>query len=176
MEFRSHDASPWAPLQMPQRSLQLADLIRSDMADALLAVEELRASAKPHSEWLGVQAIGSAEDVRALARLLQLLAEAPAVPGAWVERGAVPRLRRLSREQAAQQRERRRLEEVVSSALGSEPPSIDYRAVLDRITLSPRRSGGESRRPSGVAGGAPSVLIRRRCRMRRASLPRRSTG
>ena len=49
----------------------------------------------------------------------------------------MPRLRQLSREQAEQQRERRRLEEVVSSALGSEPPSIDYRAVLDRITLSP---------------------------------------
>ena len=136
-EFLSHDASPWMPLRMPQRSLQLADLIRSDMADAQLAVEELRASAKPHSEWLGVQAIGSAEDARALARLLQLLAEAPAVPGAWVERGAVPRLRRLSREQAEQQRERRRLEEVLSDALGTEPPSIDYRAVLARIPLSP---------------------------------------
>ena len=146
---------------MPQRSLQLADLIRSDMADALLAVEELRASAKPHSEWLGVQAIGSAEDVRALARLLQLLAEAPAVPGAWVERGAVPRLRQLSREQAEQQRERRRLEEVVSSALGSEPPVYRLsRRTGPHYPLAPeiRR---RSRRPSGVAGRAPSVLIPR---------------
>ena len=136
-EFLSDDASPWMPLRMPQRSLQLADLIRHDMADALFAVEEFRAAAQPHTEWLGVRAIGSAEDVRALARLLELLKEAPAVPGAWLERGAVPRLRRLSREQAEQQRERRRLEEVLSDALGTEPPSIDYRAVLARIPLSP---------------------------------------
>ena len=136
-EFLSHDASPWMPLRTPQRSLQLADLIRHDMADVLQAVEDFRAAAQPHAEWLGVRAIGSAEDARAVARLFELLAEAPAVPGAWLEPGAVPRLRRLSREQAEQQRERRRLEEVLSDALGTEPPSIDYRAVLARLPLAP---------------------------------------
>ena len=136
-EFLSHDASPWMPLRTPQRSLQLADLTRHDMADALQAVEEFRAAAQPNADWLGVRAIGSAEDAGAAARLLELLAEAPAVPGAWLEPGVVPRLRRLSREQAGQQRERRRLEEVLSDALGTAPPSIDYRAVLARIPLAP---------------------------------------
>jgi len=136
-EFLSHDASPWMPLRTPQRSLQLADLIRHDMADALQAVEEFRAAAQPNAEWLGVRAIGSAEDAGAAARLVELLAEAPAVPGAWLEPGVVPRLRRLSREQAEQQRERRRLEEVLSDVLGTAPPSIDYRAVLARIPLAP---------------------------------------
>lgn len=136
-EFLDHHISPWMPLRVPQRSLQLADLIRGDMDDVLLAVKEFRAAAQPQAEWLGVRAIGSADDARAHARLLQLLAEAPPVPGAWLEPGAVPRLRRLSREQAEQQRERRRLEAVLSDALGPEPPALDYRAVLTRIRLSP---------------------------------------
>ena len=136
-EFLGHESSPWMPLRVPQRSLQLADLIKSDMADALLAIEEFRVAAQPHTEWLGVRAVGSAEDAHSVARLLSLLAEAPPVPGAWLERDAVPRLRRLAREQAEQQRERRRLEQVLSDALGPEPPTIDYRAVLARIPLSP---------------------------------------
>ena len=136
-EFRKHDSSSWLPLRTPQLSLQLADLIRSDMTHALSAIGELRESAASHSQWLGAPAIGSVEDMRGMARLLRLLAEAPAVPSAWLDRGAVPRLRQLSREQAEQQRERRRLEHVLSTTFGGEPPSVDYRAVMDAITLSP---------------------------------------
>ena len=162
-EFLGHDDSPWMPLRVPQRSLQLADLIRSDMADALLAVEEFRVAAQPHTQWLGVRAVASAEDAHGVARLLSLLAEAPPVPGAWIERDTVPRLRRLSREQADQQRERRRLEEVLVDALGPEPQGIDYRSVLAHIPLSPAdREAIEATAGRGwrsALGTDPSALL-----------------
>ncbi len=65
------------------------------------------------------------------------LSLAPAVPRMWLNYDAVARLRQLSREQAKQQRERRRLEQTLDGWLGASPPTIDYRAIASALVLSP---------------------------------------
>ena len=136
-EFRSHDSSRWIPLRTAQPSLQLADLIRGDMSTVQSAIDTLRAKAGSYSKWLGVSAIGSEGDAQGIVRLLRLLAQAPTVPGAWLSHHAVTRLRQLSREQANQQRERRRLEQTLAGWLGGSPPPMDYRAMASALVLLP---------------------------------------
>ena len=136
-EFTEHHLSPWRALRTPQRSLQLTDLIRDDMQTVVAAIEELRERIAPHTQWLGVSTAGSAEDVRSAAGLLTLLAEAPGIPVDWLGRVALARIQRLQSEQATRQSERRTLEATLDDAFGGQGPSIDYRAVLDAVTLTP---------------------------------------
>ena len=136
-EFRSHNSSRWLPLRTPQSALQLPDEIRDDMNVVQAAIKTLREGAAPHSEWLGLPAITEADDVRSMARLLLLLARAPGVPPAWLDRDAVKRLRQLAREQADQQRTRERLVAVMSGSFGGQPPPLDYRAMASAAALLP---------------------------------------
>ena len=136
-EFRYHYSSRWIPLRTAQPSLQLADLIRGDMSAVQTAIDALRSEASALSNWLGVPTIESADDARAMVDLLQLLEQAPAVPRMWLNYDAVARLRQLSRDQAKQQRERRRLEQTLDGWLGASPPTIDYRAIASALVLSP---------------------------------------
>lgn len=135
-EFRAHDTSRWLPLRTPQNSLQLADLIREDMAVVQSAVAALREAAAPQTDWLGRREIESASDLFRTIQLLELLGRAPAVPGAWLERGAVARLRRLAKAQAEQQGHRHRLEQRLQAWLGEDLPAIDYRALAASSELS----------------------------------------
>lgn len=136
-EFTEHHSSPWRALRTPQQSLQLADLIREDMEKVLAAIEDLRETIVPRAQWLGGPEVRSAADVRGAARLLTLLAEAPGIPSDWLERVALARIQRLQREQATRQSERRSLEAALDDAFGDQGPSVDYRTILDAVTLSP---------------------------------------
>ena len=136
-EFRSHDSSRWMALRTTQPSLQLSDLIRGDMSTVQSAIDTLRVEADSCSKWLGVPSIGSEGDAEGIVGLLRLLAQAPAVPGTWLSQDAVMRLRQLAREQAKQQRERRRLEQMLTGWLGDSPPTMDYRAMANAVVLSP---------------------------------------
>ena len=136
-EFRFHHSSRWIPLRTAQPSLQLADLIRGDMSSVQAAVDALRSEANALSDWLGVPTIESADDVRAMGDLVQLLEQAPAVPRMWLNYDAVSRLRHLSRGQAEQQRERSRLEQTLDGWLGASRSTIDYRAIASALVLSP---------------------------------------
>ena len=136
-EFRCHYSSRWIPLRTTPPSLQLADLIRGDMDAVQTAIDALCSEASALSNWLGVPTIESADDARAMVDLLRLLEQAPTVPRKWLNYDAVSRLRQLSREQAKQQRERRRLEQTQDGWLGSSPPTIDYRAIASALSLSP---------------------------------------
>ena len=136
-EFRSHDSSRWIALLTTQPSLQLSDLIRGDMITVQSAIDTLRVEADSCSKWLGVPSIGSGGDAEGIVRLLRLLAEAPTVPGTWLSQDAAIRLRQLAREQAKQQRERRRLEQLLAGWLGDPPPTMDYRAMANAVVLSP---------------------------------------
>ena len=136
-EFDRHCSSRWVPLRMAQPSLQLADLIREDMNAVQLAINTLRAEAGPHSEWLGISEVESAEEARSVVSLIRLLAQAPTVPATWLSHDAVANLRQRSREQAKQQRERRRLEQTLSGCFGGSPPPEDYRAMADALMLLP---------------------------------------
>ena len=162
-EFRSHDSSRWMPLRTAQPSLQLADLIRGDMSTVQSAIDTLRIEAGSCSKWLGVSAIGSEGDARGIVRLLRLLAQAPTVPGAWLSQNTVTRLRQLSREQAQQQRERRRLEQTLAGWFGGSPPQTDYRAMAGALTLSPdEREAIEAVAGVGwqtALGGDPKELL-----------------
>ena len=147
-EYREHDSSPWIPLRASQEALALSDRIRSDMERTLAAIAGLRASVTPHMAWLGRPAVESAGDVRNAVALFTLLNDAPGVPAAWLERGALARLGRLHSEHSAQQRLRRDLEATLNEAFGGELPAVDYRDIRDAITLSP----GEEEAIAGVAG------------------------
>ena len=136
-EFRNHDSSRWMPLRTVQSSLQLADLIRGDMNTVQVAIDTLRVEAGSCSKWLGASAIGSEGDARDIVRLFRLLAQAPTVPGAWLSQNAVTRLRQLSREQAKQQRERRRLEQTLAGWFGGSLPQMGFRAMAGALVLSP---------------------------------------
>ena len=136
-EFRYHYSSRWIPLRTAQPSLQLADLIRGDMSAVQAAIDAVRSEANALSHWLGVPTIESADDARAMVHLLQLLEQAPVVPRMWLNYDAVARLRQLSRDQAKQQRERRRLEQTLDGWLGASPPTIDYRTIASALLLSP---------------------------------------
>ena len=136
-EFSEHYSSQWRALRTPQGSLQLADLIRDDMQTVLAAIEELRERTAPHTQWLGGPTVESAADVRGAAGLFTLLAEAPGIPGDWLGRAALARIQRLQREQVTRHSERRTLEATLDDAFEDQGPSIDYRAVLDAVTLSP---------------------------------------
>ena len=136
-EFRCHYSSRWIPLRTAQPSLQLADLVRGDMSEVQTAIGALRSEASALSNWLGVPTVESADDARAMVDLLQLLEQAPAVPRMWLDYDAVARLRQLSREQAKQQRERRRLEQTLDDWLGALRSTIDYRAIASALVLSP---------------------------------------
>ena len=136
-EFRCHYSSRWIPLRTAQPSLQLADLIRGDMDAVQIAIDALRSEASVLSDWLGVPTVESTDDARAMVDLLQLLEQAPTVPRMWLNYDAVARLRQLSREQAKQQRERRRLEQTLDGWLGASRSTIDYRAIASALVLSP---------------------------------------
>ena len=136
-EFRDHHSSRWIPLRTTQPSLQLADLIRGDMDAVQTAIDALRSEASALSNWLGVHAIESADDAQAVVDLLRLLEQAPTVPRKWLNHGALSRLRQLSRAQAMQQRERRRLEKTLGGWLGASLTTIDYRAIASALVLSP---------------------------------------
>lgn len=135
-EFRAHDTSRWLPLRTPQSSLQLAELIGEDMAVVQSAVAALREAAAGHADWLGLPKIESADDTARMIQLLELLGRAPTVPGSWLERGAVARLRRLAKAQAEQQQHRRRLEQRLQSWLSEERPAFDYRVLAVDGVLS----------------------------------------
>lgn len=136
-EFRCHYSSRWIPLRTAQPSLQLADLIRGDMSTVQTAIDALRPEASSLSNWIGVPAIESVDDARAMAGFLHLLKQAPTVPRTWLNYDAVARLRQLSRDQAKQQRERRSLEQTLDGWLGASPSTIDYRAIASALVLSP---------------------------------------
>lgn len=136
-EFAKHNTSRWIPLRTPQRALSLPDLIRSDMNTVLSAIEQMLGSATMHSQWLGVTPIASNDDARSMVRLFRLLADAPGVPAAWLERDVVPRLRVLANGQADQQRERRVRTKKLSTTLVGEPPNLDYRRMKNAIALMP---------------------------------------
>ncbi len=136
-EFRSHYSSRWIPLRTAQSSLQLADLIRGDMIAVQSAIHALRSEATPLSDWIGVPAIESADEARATVEFLHLLEQALTVPRTWLNCDAVTRLRRASRDQAEQQRERRRLEQALTGWLGTSRPPIDYRSIDSALVLSP---------------------------------------
>jgi very-short-patch-repair endonuclease/DNA polymerase III delta prime subunit len=135
-EFSAHDTSRWLPLRTPQSSLQLAELIHEDMAAVQAAVADLREATKAHADWLGLQVIESADGAVEMIQLLELLGRAPTVPSAWLERGAVVRLRRLVTAQAEQQQHRRQLKERLQAWFGKELPSFDYRALAASSKLS----------------------------------------
>ncbi|MDE2893754.1 MAG: DUF3320 domain-containing protein [Chloroflexota bacterium] len=137
-EFRSHTTSRWLPLRTPQHSLQLAELIQEDMAHVRSAVAALRDAAAPHAEWSGLPAVESTDDVERMIRLLELFEQAPGVPESWLSRGVVSKLQRVSDAQAKQQRNRRRIEEVLRDWFGKEPPALDYRTLTSVASLSPR--------------------------------------
>ena len=134
-EFRSHHSSRWRPLRTPQHSLQLADEIRADMDRVQSAIDALRADADRCSRWLGVSAIASEGDAQGIVRLLRLLARAPKVPRAWLSRDAVSKLRRVGREQAGRQLERRRLEEKLAGRLAGSSQPFDYRVTASALEL-----------------------------------------
>ena len=136
-EFRNHDSSRWMALRTTQPSLQLSDLIRGDMSTVQSAIDTLRVEAGSCSKWLGVPSIVSEGDAEGIVLLLRLLAQAPTVPGTWLSQDAVVRLRQLAREQAKQQRERRRLEQMLSGWLRDSPPTMDYRAMANAVVLLP---------------------------------------
>ena len=136
-EFRCHYTSRWILLRTTQPSLQLTDLIRGDMSAVQTAIDDIRVEVSPLSDWLGIPAIESTDDVRAAVGLLQLLQQAPTVPRVWLYYDAVVRLRQLSKDQAKQQRERRRLEQTLDGWLGTSLSTIDYRAIDSALTLSP---------------------------------------
>ena len=136
-EFCYHYSSRWLPLRTAQPSLQLADLIRGDMGAVQAAIDALRSEASALSHWVGVPTIESADDARAMVHIFQILEQAPIVPRTWLNSDAVTRLRRSSRDQAKQQRERRRLEQRLEGWLGASPPTIDYRAIASALVLSP---------------------------------------
>ena len=136
-EFRCHYSSRWIPLRTAQPSLQLVDLIRGDMSAVQTAISALRSEASALSDWLGVPTVESADDAQAIGDLLQFLEQAPTVPRMWLNYDAVARLRQLSRDQANQQRERRRLEQTLDGWLGASPSTIDYRAIASALVLSP---------------------------------------
>ena len=140
-EFRCHYSSRWIPLRTTQPSLQLADLIRGDMGEVQIAIDALRSEASALSKWLGVPKIESVDDARAMVDLLQVLGQAPTVPRKWLSYDAVARLRQLSRDQAKQQRERRRLEQTLDGWLGASPSTVDYRAIASALVLSPDERG-----------------------------------
>ena len=135
-EFREHHSSRWRVLRTPQRALQLADLIRSDMAAVQSAVATLRKESAPHTEWLGVLAIESGDDARRIVRLLRLLGRAPSVPRAWLSQDSTTMLRQQSQVQAKQQSKRRRIEAALSPWFESMPLDVDYRAMADAVRLS----------------------------------------
>ncbi len=136
-EFRFHHSSRWIPLRTAQPSLQLADLIRGDMSAVQTAIGAFRSEVTALSDWLGVPTSESADDAQVLWDLLQLLRKAPTVPRMWLDYDAVARLRQLTREQAKQQRERRRLEQALDGWLGASRSTIDYRAIASALVLSP---------------------------------------
>ena len=136
-EFTEHHNSRWKSLRTPQAALALANLIRNDMQVVLDAVRDLRSATTPFTAWLDRPEVRSISDARDVVALLRLLAEAPGVPGRWLRDGALPRLRQLARRQAERQRERNRLEATLTESFGGQPPTIDYRAVQDAISLAP---------------------------------------
>ena len=164
-EFRYHYSSRWISLRTAQPSLQLSDLIRGDMNAVQSAIHALRSQANPLSEWLGIPAISSADDAAGIVNRLSLLAQAPTIPGAWLSYDNVARLRQLSREQAKQQRERRRLERSLAGWFGGPPPQIDYGAVAGAIVLSPDERGAIEASLGGgwrtELGNDPSELLER---------------
>lgn len=102
-QFRAHSTSPWLPLKVEQASVQLADLIRANMEALRAAVDELQSEATQVAEWLGMMLPRTAEDVRSLARLAELLAESPSVPCHWLGGDVPARLRRIAGDQATLQ-------------------------------------------------------------------------
>lgn len=136
-EFRENDTSCWIPLRAGTTTLQLVDSIREDMGVVMSAIEDFHTAVDPHTERLKLPAIRTAGDTRVVYNILRSLSKAPGVPATWLDRKALPLLRRHAREQKPQQRERRRLEGVLSRWFGAEPPPVDYRAVSKEITLSP---------------------------------------
>ncbi len=135
-EFDKHNTSRWLPLRIPQSPLQLAELVREDLATVHPAVAALRDAAAPHAAWLGFPEVQSADDTTRIVRMTGLLGEAPTVPSAWLARGVVPRLRLQAKAQADQQRHRRRLEQGLGEWLGKEPASLDFPAISSDIQLS----------------------------------------
>ena len=164
-EFRDHATSRWRPLRAPQPSLQLAELIREDMDVVQSAVDSLRDVVGPHSVWLGTPEVRSVDDARNLARLLNLLADGPAVPSAWLGRDALARLRHLAGEQEKQQQERERLQDALSAWSIDGPPVGDYRTTAKAVELSPANEEDiEAVVGPGwqtAVGAEPEVLARR---------------
>ena len=136
-EFRSHEESRWRPLRTSLKALQLPELIRDDTSTVQNAVVSLREKVDPHTEWLGVASIGSAEDACTAYRLLGLLAAAPGVPVDWLRRDVVPRLRTLAQEQSKQQRVRQQHEGELDGWCSGEVPDIDYRAAAGAVVVLP---------------------------------------
>lgn len=156
-EFTEHHTSRWQALRTPQAALALADLIRQDMQAALDAIRDLRSATAPFTEWLERPQVRSTADLRNVVALLRLLAEAPGVPGTWLQDGAPPRLRQLARRQAERQGERDRLKATLSQSFRGQPLAIDYRAVQDAISLAP----SERDAIAGTAGPDWNIAIGR---------------
>ncbi len=168
-EFRAHESSPWRALRSSQGSLQLIGRIRADLEQALEAIARLREHLSGHADWLGAGDVRSVGDASRQIDLLATLARGHAVPGPWLERGVVGRLRKVVGEQQQQQQVRRQLEERLASACGGAAPTLDYRTMRERLVLAPAEeeviavaagpgwSGALSKDPGPLADQAEAI-------------------
>ncbi len=134
-QFHQHFSSPFRSLRTPESVFRISDLIRDNMERTIFAVQKLRESADLHTQWLGLPAVESVQDARGALKLLELLADAPGIPVAWLDRAEFSMLEDCWRRQEKRQREGLALEEKLDEVFGNRWQSIDCKFVQDAIKL-----------------------------------------
>ena len=138
-EFRDHATSRWLPLTVQIHSLQLPDLIRSDMEHVQEALRRLADVCERHATWLGLPRPEQLTEVERLASVLAHLAklDGRGVPAHWLSRPALESLTHLVAEQVPFQARIRELRTHVRETFGEPHPELDYRNAAAGANLNP---------------------------------------
>ena len=136
-EFREHRTSRWDVLKVTEPSLELPNLIRSDMDAIYSSVRLVLDSTTPIAEDFGTTSLRSIPHVQRLGRLAGHLAGAPGVPGKWVNPGMYSRLRDIAKREAEQQNLRTGIIKRLKNQFGDQVLDWDFKAMREQTQLRP---------------------------------------
>ena len=137
LEFREHHTSRWHALKMTQPSLDLANVIRSDMDSIQSILRLVLDQSSAVADDLGMDGPRSITQVQRLGRLAAHLSGCPSVPGKWVNPGTHMKLRKIAEREAEQQKIRSGIQERLDNQVGEPNPDWDFESIRDQIQLLP---------------------------------------
>ncbi len=139
-EYREHHTSVWRALRPMTQFLELANIVRDDMASLIAAVNRLADDTAGIGEGLGLGKPRSRGQVARTRNIASHLSSAPGVPAKWLTLKARKGLQKIAKEDADSQRARQGLLERLAPYFGEDLPDWDFESLSKLMELEPREA------------------------------------